>query len=381
MLKMRIIFFFCFIISSLISLNVVAVDTQSKYVILNNYEQYIKDVNIASFSSEISWKLQGENESFNVLKNFKIDFIKHHFWQNSPTINGKKMNYDESIFLSNKYIFVSSLIDENSSNSDIGIISNSSISDKLWGETVGLQSLAFPFGYLHDKEKFLSIYNMLISNDTQMTQQQDGSIKFQGITQEYAFIVYLLPEKKYVAKELFFKRLKTTKNIGDFVSIKYVVDSFTEIDKKWFPNNYRCIINYPSGTTSIILPEGAQKNSPEMKKLIDKTSQNIPERMILEKVSFSDISFPTNLTENNIKISIKIPNGTPVSMQNAPQIQYVWMDGKIVVKTDEVALAIARGGHKFIPGPDQPRFWMMALGIIMMLVGGGLKLRDMLKES
>ncbi|MDR1492617.1 MAG: hypothetical protein LBT05_07840 [Planctomycetaceae bacterium] len=68
-------------------------------------------------------------------------------------------------------------------------------------------------------------------------------------------------------------------------------------------------------------------------------------------------------------------------MQDAPQIQYVWMDGKIVVKTDEVVLAIARGGRKFIQGPDEPRFWMIALGIIMILVGGGWKLRDMLKES
>ncbi|MDR1491420.1 MAG: hypothetical protein LBT05_01670 [Planctomycetaceae bacterium] len=44
------------------------------------------------------------------------------------------------------------------------------------------------------------------------------------------------------------------------------------------------------------------------------------------------------------------------------------------VKKDELI-------KKYISGPDEPRFWMMALGIIMMLIGGGWKLRDMLKES
>jgi hypothetical protein len=99
------------------------------------------------------------------------------------------------------------------------------------------------------------------------------------------------------------------------------------------------------------------------------------------KVYFSKFNTDVKKIDHSLKLKTKIPNGNPVEMQDVPQIQYVWMDGKIVPKTDEVALAIARGGHKFIPGPDQPRFWLIALGIIMMLLGGGLKLRDMLKES
>jgi hypothetical protein len=56
------------------------------------------------------------------------------------------------------------------------------------------------------------------------------------------------------------------------------------------------------------------------------------------------------------------------------------MDGKIVPKTDEIALAIARGDYKFIPGPNEPRFWFIALGLILIFLGGGLKLYDMIKE-
>ena len=61
---------------------------------------------------------------------------------------------------------------------------------------------------------------------------------------------------------------------------------------------------------------------------------------------------------------------------DAQQIQYVWFDGKIVPRTDEVMLAIARGNHKFMPGPDSPRFWLMAVGIIMIVVALGKKLYD-----
>jgi len=67
----------------------------------------------------------------------------------------------------------------------------------------------------------------------------------------------------------------------------------------------------------------------------------------------------------------KIENGTECVIKDAPQIQYIWMDGKPVVKTDEAMLAIARGGHKFMPGPDNPRFWMVIISVILILIGGG----------
>ena len=84
----------------------------------------------------------------------------------------------------------------------------------------------------------------------------------------------------------------------------------------------------------------------------------------------SDVNFAA-LSEKDFQFSLNLPNGTSVHMQDARQIQYIWLDGKIVPKTDEAMLAIARGGHKFMPGPDSPRFWLMAIGIILILIGGG----------
>jgi hypothetical protein len=108
---------------------------------------------------------------------------------------------------------------------------------------------------------------------------------------------------------------------------------------------------------------------------------NIAPKIATMEVKLNNIKKVSSFSDSDFTFSTPIKNGTEVFMQDVPQIEYVWMDGEIVPKTDEVALAIARGGHKFIPGPQEPRFWLIALGIIMMLLGGGLKLRDMLKES
>ena len=86
--------------------------------------------------------------------------------------------------------------------------------------------------------------------------------------------------------------------------------------------------------------------------------------------SLSDISFNV-LAEKDFRLTITIPDGTHARMNDASHIQHIWHDGKIVPKTDDVMLAIARGGHKFMPGPKEPRFWLMVIGIFLILLGGG----------
>jgi hypothetical protein len=62
-----------------------------------------------------------------------------------------------------------------------------------------------------------------------------------------------------------------------------------------------------------------------------------------------------------------IPNYTSVSMQDVLQIDYIWMDGKIVPLTDELAISRIRG-HGFMPGVRESRFWMMIFGIILLVL-------------
>jgi hypothetical protein len=85
----------------------------------------------------------------------------------------------------------------------------------------------------------------------------------------------------------------------------------------------------------------------------------------------SNILVGKSYADSEFRIKSKIPDYTEVFVQDAIQIQHVWLDGKVVPLTDELALARARG-HGFMPGMREPRFWLMALGIIMMLIGSGM---------
>jgi hypothetical protein len=167
--------------------------------------------------------------------------------------------------------------------------------------------------------------------------------------------VWLDPAQNFLMRFLEIHQSNTSKT-DEMIEKTIVLDKFIDVKGVKVPTFY--------------------ENSSSQVNVNNKGSLNDKYSIKLDHITIENHSKPKPFS-----FKTKIPDGTKVVLFDAQQIQYVWMDGKIVVKTDEVALAIARGGHKFIPGPDQPRFWMMALGIIMMLVGGGLKLRDMLKES
>ena len=122
--------------------------------------------------------------------------------------------------------------------------------------------------------------------------------------------------------------------------------------------NYSCEVQEYQNINGIIFPT---------KFII--TFQSSSSKLTYEYL-LSDINF-NELSERDFRFAMTLPNGTPVVMQDARQIQYIWLDGKIVPKTDEAMLAIAMGDHKFMPGPDSPRFWLMAIGIILILIGVG----------
>jgi hypothetical protein len=192
------------------------------------------------------------------------------------------------------------------------------------------------------------------------------------------FKIYFEDINKGVPQQIIFNRAESKKKLYDIVSIDFTISKFQTIKGIQVPLEMKI-------TREKIVPNQQVTFDPVKNESNEKAalSKGTGKRIETIQAVWSDIAFVEKDVSFNFKMEefIKIPNGTEVHVKNVPQIEYVWMDGKIVVKTDEVALAIARGGHKFIPGHDEPRFWMMALGIIMMLVGGGLKLRDMLKES
>jgi hypothetical protein len=58
----------------------------------------------------------------------------------------------------------------------------------------------------------------------------------------------------------------------------------------------------------------------------------------------------------------------------------MWLDSGIVPKTDENIMKLLRG-HKFMPGPAEPRFWMLWIGVTLILIAFGKFVYDHFRKK
>ncbi len=95
---------------------------------------------------------------------------------------------------------------------------------------------------------------------------------------------------------------------------------------------------------------------------------------IQSQIVFTDIRlnpFPRN---QKLTFETPIPDNTEVHLTDKSQIQHVWIDGRIAPLTDELALARV-SGHGFVHGVRESRFWIMGLGLGMILFALAVKIR------
>jgi hypothetical protein len=90
--------------------------------------------------------------------------------------------------------------------------------------------------------------------------------------------------------------------------------------------------------------------------------------------SLSDVSFDS-LSEEDFRFSMILLSGTAAYMQDAPHIEHMWLNGRIVPKTDETILELLRG-NGFMPGTDSPRFWMIWLSVLLIVIALGKRAYD-----
>lgn len=102
------------------------------------------------------------------------------------------------------------------------------------------------------------------------------------------------------------------------------------------------------------------------------------------RLAIDDVLLNNKKIEKHFKLGVvsSIPDGVSVQSRNDPQNEDIWMDGEVVPKTDERMLAIARQHrHKFFPGPNEPRFWLITIGLLLILAAGGIQIRRHLKSN
>ncbi len=84
----------------------------------------------------------------------------------------------------------------------------------------------------------------------------------------------------------------------------------------------------------------------------------------LSKISLSgDLASP-----NAFQVAAKIPNGTPVQVDDALHLDYIWKDGQIVNVVDSELLS-QLGGHGFLGGFGLGRFWLVAVNLLVFSAG------------
>ncbi|GHT14051.1 hypothetical protein FACS1894170_10680 [Planctomycetales bacterium] len=195
--------------------------------------------------------------------------------------------------------------------------------------------------------------------------EDDGSrvITCRGNAGLISFSVSLDIDHGFITKRLSFKN--RIPDIGKVTEYSLVTKDFRELRGIFVPQMIE--------VTQAV--NGGSLDTPILGQFI--TVDPKPRHLRYELVNTPEIISGESVFEQMRK---KITDGVPVTLQDAPHIDHVWVDGKIEPKTDEVMLAIAQGDHKFIPGTDEPRFWFIALGVILIVVGFTLKGRELYKK-
>jgi len=169
--------------------------------------------------------------------------------------------------------------------------------------------------------------------------------------------LWIDPESSYAAKKIKVERQSGELQAGRVIRRESEIEDFSPTSGTYFPRKFYEERQNVGRTYE-------QKDGKPVEKLFITEGKR-------RYVEISDVRFDKPLGDDSFRLTSPIIDGTQVHIRDAPHIEYIWFDGKVVPKTDEIMLAIARGGHKFMPGPAEPRFWMLTIGIILILLGGG----------
>lgn len=92
-----------------------------------------------------------------------------------------------------------------------------------------------------------------------------------------------------------------------------------------------------------------------------------PKSRFVREIKLVSLDFNPEFGDDDFKILQPIANGTRVHMQDASHLDYMWVDGEILVATDPKALAAARGALLYT-GVGVRLFWALLFPAAVLLV-------------
>jgi hypothetical protein len=214
---------------------------------------------------------------------------------------------------------------------------------------------------IHHLTEILPNLKVVRPSGSQISKEEIVTLK--GEINGVEIVCSFVPKYDYALTQ--FKTNKKAEMVEDeLISVDLQFNDFTSVGGIWFPSTYRSsiVFAFQKYEEEKTLRRGEAKNVWELKnyKILDENGNN----------------------DEIFKIKSPIPNYNEVSVWDVPQIDYVWLDGKIVPLTDELALRRALGyGFKQSGVVYYIQMWLIAAGIILFLLGIGIQIRKFLKKS
>ncbi|WP_460183843.1 hypothetical protein [Thermopirellula anaerolimosa] len=117
------------------------------------------------------------------------------------------------------------------------------------------------------------------------------------------------------------------------------------------------------------------KDIPVMAEFVIEREKSYDDRRVVDRsmCSLSNIRVLSNpAQEDGFALSTKIPNGTPVQVQDALHLDFVWEDGRVVNVVDS-RLVSRLEDSRFHPGGANSRFWLVAanagaIGLLLLVM-------------
>jgi hypothetical protein len=188
---------------------------------------------------------------------------------------------------------------------------------------------------------------------------RDNLIRIEAKIEKFQIKMWFSPSQKYMIKKIQ-KKSSGASGGAELLSSEEVVLESQLINDIYLPCRFQSHGYFSSGKVEV--REGETVNTPATEDKLECILSNF------------------RVNNKNDFIITDIPNGTNVFMQDAPQIEYVWFDGKTEPKTNELMLRIARGGHRFMPGVYEPRFWLITAGAVLIVLGLFFKIKMILQD-
>lgn len=83
------------------------------------------------------------------------------------------------------------------------------------------------------------------------------------------------------------------------------------------------------------------------------------------EVTLSDVSV-NSLSDADFRLQASVANGLAVSMQDAPHLGFVWLNGAAVPRADVVPALLEE--PEFPGGRGSPRFWLLISNAVLLSV-------------